>query len=383
MREIRVPALQIVQSPNREIYSFGVDGKMLHRIASVSRIGREDDASIRGYQRPEVLAHILAIRSYIESESPMIPNGIVVAFDSRVRFEPMLLGDSGATRSGSLVIPLDEDDRPGWIVDGQQRAAAIRDARIDSFPIFVNAFITEEVAEQRAQFILVNSTKPLPKGLIHELLPSTDAPLPLALHKKRLPALILERLNHDDDSPLRGRIRTPTSAVLATNDAPPATIKDNSILKMLENSLSDGVLYSYRFGPEGHPDIEGMLRLLKRYWSAVASVFSDAWDKKPRESRLTHGLGIVSLGYVMDAIAAEFDEVEPETEDFATHLQLIKAACAWTGGFWKLGPYKRAWNDLQNTPRDVQVVADHLLTTYRRRLRAQRDAEGDEAVAAG
>ena len=95
------------------------------------------------------------------------------------------------------MIPLDEEERPGWIVDGQQRAAAIRDARVDAFPIFVNAFITEEVAEQRAQFILVNSTKPLPKGLIHELLPATEAPLPLALHKKRLPALLLERLNYD------------------------------------------------------------------------------------------------------------------------------------------------------------------------------------------
>src|SRR5206468_3884052 len=78
-----------------------------------------------------------------------------------------------------------------------------------------------------------------PKGLIHELLPTTDAPLPLALHKKRLPALLLERLNYDGDSPLLGRIRTPTPAG--------GTIKDNSILKMLENSISDGALYPYRF----------------------------------------------------------------------------------------------------------------------------------------
>ena len=173
MNELRVPALQITQGPSREIYSFGIDGKLLHRFAAVSRVGRDDDAAIRGYQRPEVLAHINAIRAYIESEAPMIPNGIVVAFDSRVRFEPAASNGARASvlRQGTLVIPLDEEERPGWIVDGQQRAAAIRDARVERFPIFVNAFITEEVAEQRAQFILVNSTKPLPKGLIHELLP--------------------------------------------------------------------------------------------------------------------------------------------------------------------------------------------------------------------
>ena len=81
MRELRVPALRLAQSRKREIYSFGIDGKVLHRFAAVSRVGRDDDAAIRGYQRPEVLAHINAIRAYIESETPMIPNGIVVAFD--------------------------------------------------------------------------------------------------------------------------------------------------------------------------------------------------------------------------------------------------------------------------------------------------------------
>lgn len=359
MRELRVPALRLAQGPNREIYSFGVDGKLLHRFAAVSRVGRDDEAALRGYQRPEVLSHINAIRAYIESESPMLPNGIVVAFDARVRFEPAARRKRGdSSQAGTLVIPLDEEDRPGWIVDGQQRAAAIRDACVEQFPIFVNAFITEQVAEQRAQFILVNSTKPLPKGLIHELLPSTEAPLPLALHKKRLPALLLERLNYDRDSPLRGRIRTPTSG--------DGTIKDNSILKMLENSISDGALYAYRFTDHGRPDLDGMLRILKPFWTAVSHVFDEAWNKPPRQSRLTHGLGIVSLGFLMDAIDEQFDEIEPDVSDFAEHLQLIAPLCAWTGGSWKLGPYQRKWNDLQNTPRDVQVIADHLLSSYSR-----------------
>ena len=49
-------------------------------------------------------------------------------------------------------------------MDGQQRCAAIRDAKVDRFPICVTAFITDSDIEQRSQFILVNSTKPLPKG---------------------------------------------------------------------------------------------------------------------------------------------------------------------------------------------------------------------------
>lgn len=364
MSELRVPALRIQQATDRDVFSFGVDGKLLDRFAAVSRIGRDHDACIRGYQRPEVMSHIAAIRSYIESDSPMIPNGIVVAFDHRVRWEPAKRRGDKGSNSGELVIPLDEEVRPGWIVDGQQRAAAIRDARVATFPIFVNGFITEEVGEQRAQFILVNSTKPLPKGLIHELLPATDGPLPLALHRKRLPALLLDRLNHDTDSPLHSKIRTPTSTE--------GSIKDNSILKMLENSLSDGALYTYRFSAGNGPRIEEMLRLVKDFWHAVADVFEDAWDKPPRQSRLTHGLGILSLGFLMDAIFDEYDAVSPGVDGFATQLALIAPICAWTGGDWRLGPYKRKWNDLQNTPRDVQVLADHLLSTYRRAVRKSR-----------
>ena len=138
---------------------------------------------------------------------------------------------------------------------------------------------------------------------------------------------------------------------------------------MLENSISDGALYSYRFGNDSRPDVEGMLRLLNNYWRAVSTVFEEAWDKPSRQSRLTHGLGIVSLGFVMDAITEQYDEIEPDVADFENHLQLIAPVCAWTGGNWQLGPYTRKWNDLQNTPRDVQVIADHLLTTYMRALR--------------
>src|SRR5262245_25949640 len=86
-RELRLPALQVNQGPNRTLYSFAVDGKQLPRFATVSRIHR-DAAGVQGYQRPEVLSHIAAIRKYLETDDPMIPNAIVIAFDKRVTFEP-------------------------------------------------------------------------------------------------------------------------------------------------------------------------------------------------------------------------------------------------------------------------------------------------------
>src|SRR5690606_12782374 len=128
---------------------------------------------LEGYQRPEVLAHINQIRDYLESDNPLLPNAIVVAFDDTVKFKPnpgTSGSDSPFSRAGVLEIPVDEsvadENKPGWIVDGQQRSAALRDARISDFPVCVIGFLALGLEEQRQQFILVNATKPLPKGLI-------------------------------------------------------------------------------------------------------------------------------------------------------------------------------------------------------------------------
>ena len=195
---LRLPALKVKQGKNRVLYSFAVDGKVLHEFATISRIARDEAEEIEGYQRPEVLSHISEIRSYLESDNPMIPNALVIAFDSSVKFEPHSKSATAAksySQAGTLVIPIDKDandaDKPGWIVDGQQRTAAIRDAEIKQFPMCAVGFVAKTDAEQREQFILVNSTKPLPKGLIYELLPSTEAKLPTLLAKRKFPSLLL------------------------------------------------------------------------------------------------------------------------------------------------------------------------------------------------
>jgi DGQHR domain-containing protein len=366
--ELLLPALEIRQGPNRLLYSFAVDGKRLSDFATISRVHREDGGELQGYQRPEVRSHIAEIRAYLESDDPMIPNAIVIAFDTRVRFESSEVRSlgMGCSRQGTLVIPIDpclpSENRPGWIVDGQQRAAAIREADVEQFPIYVTAFITDDDQEQKEQFILVNSTKPLPKGLIYELLPTTESRLPAPLQRRRFPALLLDRLNRDEDSPFCGLVQTPTN--------PLGLVKDNSILKMLEHSLEHGALNWFRDPRTGRGDVEPMLKLLKRFWAAVAEVFPDAWGKKPVHSRLMHGAGIVSMGLVMDAIFDRFEEV-PSEEEFRSDLKPLTEVCCWTRGErrWAFAPTdQRKWNEVQNTPNDINLLANFLLTQYRTRV---------------
>lgn len=362
-QELRLPALEVRQGPERTLYAFAVDGKLVQRFATVSRLSRNHH-ELSGYQRPEVLSHIAEIRNYLESESPMVPNAIVVAFDSTVRFEPASAPKSDYARAGVLVIPIAEpgaeanSQLPGFVVDGQQRLAAVRDAEIESFPVCVTAFITDDLREQTEQFILVNSTKPLPKGLIYELLPNTEATLPTLLARRKFPAYLVARLNHDENSPLYGMVQTPTT--------PGGVMKDNSILRMVENSINDGLLYRLRSG-YGEAEVEPMLGALYNFWGAVKEVFSDAWGLPPKRSRLMHGAGVVSLGFVMDAIAERYrSEQHPALKQFRQDLRPLKAVCRWTDGYWDFGPgLQRKWSDVQNTSKDVQLLSNYLLLQYK------------------
>ena len=356
-RILSVPALEVRQGTDRRLYSFAVDGKSLHEFCTISRVSRHNGHGLDGYQRPEVVSHITQIREYLESDNPLLPNAIVVAFDGTVKFRPTPgKSPSSCSRAGTLEIPIvadiPDEKKPGWIVDGQQRAAALRDARVDSFPVCVVGFVADGLEEQRQQFILVNATKPLPKGLIYELLPATEGKLPLALQKRRYPALLSERLNYDEDSPLYGMIRTPTNGA--------GLIADNSILKMLENSLSDGVLYCY-------DDVEEQLQVLKSYWCAVAAVFPEAWGKPPRQSRLMHGAGFVAMGFLMDTIADRHRRKGNLSQRvFVKDLEPLKDICRWTEGHWEFGPDDvLKWNELQNVPRHIQMLSNHLLYQFR------------------
>jgi hypothetical protein len=245
----------------------------------------------------------------------------------------------------------------------------------------VTAFLTDSVPEQTEQFILVNSTKPLPKGLIYELLPNTLTTLPEILERRRFPALLLDRLNHTEGSPLYKMISTPTT--------PQGLIKDNSVLRMLENSLSDGILYRLRDPKSGQDDPEAMLAVLSAFWGAVREVFADAWGLPPKRSRLMHGAGILGLGFIMDAIAdRQRRSGLPTLDRFRRDLQPLKDVCRWTEGYWDFGPgQQRKWNEIQNTSRDIQLLANYLLVQYKAlvwsRTSVERAPKGRTARQAG
>lgn len=366
MNSLSLPAIEIQQGPKQKIYIFAIDGKRLPEIATISRIHRDTKGGVDGYQRPEVLAHVAEIRRYLESKDPLLPNALVVAFNDNVKFKPSNIRAGDAedyAKIGALVIPVDdslpEEEKPGWIVDGQQRTAAIQEASLDSFPISIVGFITGDVGEQRTQFILVNETKPLPHPLIDELLPGVNGALPKRLTLRVLPTRLVERLNNDGDSPLNKMIKTQTR--------PDGIIAANSMIQGLKSSITDGSLYLFRDPMTGEGDIEAMLSLLKPFWEAVQKVFCEDWGLPTRRSRLMHGTGVRSLLSLMDEIVGE----EPNNflgnrKLFEESLEVIKPICRWSDGYWDLGNGEiRKWNDIQNLAKDRDMISRLICREYR------------------
>ena len=389
------PAIRYTQGDDRILYSFVADGKQLRQFTTISRVKRdEQSAELLGYQRPEVVNHIKKIQDYVESENPLMPNSLVIALKPElIEFVPLKDSkDHSNAELGTLTISrLHEEGhlQPGWIVDGQQRTAAISQAldnpksQIESFPVSIVGFEADSERDQRTQFILVNSTKPLPNSLIHEMLPSVEKEeLPLDLQTKIIPYTLIEYLNFRDDSPLKGKIKTQTLTE--------GVAKDNSFATMLHASIEHGFLYSFwhQDRSTGECDLEMMYRVVSQFWKAVSEVFQKSWDKKPSESRLLHGVGIVALGNLMDDISFRlfsssglldsrdtlypYDSITeeeviknlPSVQDYEAELLLIKRFCAWDSGYWKFEEELREWDSLQNLSQDKRKLSKYLSTNY-------------------
>ncbi|CAM5739960.1 DGQHR domain-containing protein DpdB [Streptomyces hirsutus] len=168
----------------------------------------------------------------------------------------------------------------------------------------------------------------------------------------------MTRLNTDGQGPFYGRIASPTS--------PHGNIKDTSLLRMLEHSLFEGALYQYRNPEDGSGDVERMLEHLRSYWTIVKDTFSDAWKLPPRQSRLTHGVGIQAMGFVMDTLTDGMAAEDVDCDTVRNAVLGLMPITAWTSGMWRFSDgEQRRWNGLQNTPNDIRLLTDLLVRAVR------------------
>lgn len=366
-KTLRRRALRLDQNAEHPLYLFALTGEELLQIADISRVSRDDAGKLIGYQRPEVKRHVKDIVDYLNQDGIVFPNSLILALPSDVLFKksrgPQI--ENGSVSAGVLEISLPKNGgvKPAWIVDGQQRALAISKSTRRNTPYPVSAFVADDIELQRDQFLRVNNTKPLPRGLITELLPEVSTILPAKLAARKIPSALCEQLNSEPSSPFHGLIRR---ASTPRGEKKKAVITDTSIIKMIQDSITspNGVLFPYRILTTGETDFESIWKILHTYWHAIETVFPDAWGLPATKSRLMHGAGIRAMGRLMDHIMPSVDvESARAQKTVEKELRLLKPVCRWTSGNWD-DLDGLPWNDLQNTPRHVRLLSNVLLRSY-------------------
>ena len=77
-----------------------------------------------------------------------------------------------------------------------------------------------------------------------------------------------------------------------------------------------------------------------------------------------HGVGIKSMGVLMDRVLGVVSPKDPDLRDkIASTMQRIQPHCHWTEESWEsLGGMRS--KDLQNTPSSVNLLANLLIRAY-------------------
>jgi len=359
--QVIVRALRASQGDEVPVYAFFIPGHQLVQVAEINRIGRSTTGKLEGFQRIHIKRHVAAITEFLDSGNVLFPNAIILALSSRAKFvrsrgkEPD--GSTVAGEIGTLYVPKAVNgNSAAWIVDGQQRSLALSRSQNHKLVVPVIAFLSEDLAVQREQFILVNKARPLSPRLVDELLPEVDAYLPRDLATRKLPSALVDKLNRSTQSPFHSLIKRASDGPEASgvvNDRVLVT----SIRKRIESPL--GALAAYRKSAARSANAEAMYQALVVFWGAVKQAFPDAWGLSPTHSRLMHAVGIEAMSSLMDSLYMRMPADE-DAEDFLLRsLQAIAPFCSWSRGRWS--DINKKWNELQYTPRDVRELTEQLV----------------------
>lgn len=354
-KKLRFEGFLATQGKGRQVVMIRALASEIASIASVERLTRDDKGRAIGFQRGQVAAHISEIRGYLEQGDAVLPNALVLAFVENAKIVP------GKGPQCFLEVTID-DRPPGYVVDGQQRLTALLQTARKDFQVFASCLLCKSTDELRRQFILINNTKPLKKSFIYELLPGASG-LPERYDSRTLAAALTEKLNFSDNSSLRHLVK------METNRA--GIIRDTALQKAILNSESAGAIQVLMSKANG---VDACQTLLSNYFTAVRQVFPDAWEgQKPTTSRLIHGAGVVAMGYVMDEIYARAHSSSVDT--FVAGLQPLVGKTAWTAGKWTFADGEQVpWNRVEFTPRQVQQLAEHLVSVVRQARQPKRAA---------
>ncbi|TIX36153.1 MAG: DGQHR domain-containing protein, partial [Mesorhizobium sp.] len=101
------------EQADKAVYAFFVAGADLLKFAEISRVHRDGEGSLHGFQRKGIKSHVQAITEFLDQGPVLFPNAIILALSPRARFTQTRGekpgGDVRSCEAGTLRIPLPND----------------------------------------------------------------------------------------------------------------------------------------------------------------------------------------------------------------------------------------------------------------------------------
>lgn len=340
-------ALEIKQGPTaKALYLFAIDGKTIAKQLGVQRMTWHS-GKLTGFQRQLDKNRVRDVAQYL-SKNPVLPNALVVAFKSdTLVFEANANQDPTGPRLGKIRIsgkleeidgtlhPLKENERIGYVIDGQHRLRAIEESTVQEgeFPVIVSAFYGVDTRFQLDQFYALNQTVPI--GTAHLALLRRQLgyePPPREAYKKAISdvAGILQEMDGSPFAP-----ETHISVPKVYPGPLPITVLEGVIDRAVKNTQ---LRFVWKQDAADIPvkDLQQVAKGLYVFFKGVNEAFPQYWGKKPKEQRLFSAIGLYAMIMFYDRVMGGLDL------NSANAVQRVKE---------KLNPIKDVpWGKMQAVP---------------------------------
>lgn len=290
----------------------------IHRYTSPDKINEIG----MGVQRQRHDKWVEELKEGLKSSKAEMWSTAIIYFDKE-KIEYTKLRDYNGQEIGVIIINYDghiyDAEKPGWILDGQQRMWALENIAITSgYPdslkligpvtIAIGEFYNEDIGTKlnfiRRTFSHANKTQNLPKNFRKDLIGTLDDYSQETMTKKdkkdALISSIIRYLNTDYDSPFKDIIDMQNRGL--------PRIQGEMISWGAMNYIIQEILEYEAFNKEDLPIPESdrrykfNLELIKDYFNAIKYIYPSEWEQLVQNSRLRSRLVLSSFSMLIGKI---------------------------------------------------------------------------------
>jgi len=308
-KTIETIGLQVTQGASMPpLFLFSIDGKTICSQLGVKRmVWQGGQFQPEGFQRQLDGKRVTEIALYLNNNR-ILPNALVVAFKrGTLKFTHFDGLDKGPIQFGKIELfttlaqddngihPLPEEDRIGYVIDGQHRMKAIEASTIEegSFPVVISAYHGVDAKFQLSQFYALNQTISISASLLALLRNMLNLALPPKGARKQAVSHVRELLQNKYASPFEPGKYMKVSKILKGGNLDVTVVE-----RMIDRAISrTDLMYKWNDDTSQIPDadFEYIAQSLCVFWKAVQDTFPKYWGQKTKEQRLFCAIGLYTL----------------------------------------------------------------------------------------